>query len=51
MITLTFTREELNRLFREGGAAALPESFNLSHEIASAVADIVLDNILGGTCL
>lgn len=51
MTTLTFTRTELNNLCRKGGAAVLPDNFELSPELASALADIVLDNLFGGVCL
>lgn len=52
MITFTFTRTELERLFREGGAiAAFPEETVISPELASALADIILEHVLGGVCL
>jgi hypothetical protein len=51
MKTVTFTRAELETLFRESGAAVLPEGFALSPELASALADIVLDHLFGGDYL
>ena len=49
--TITITRAELEKLYREGGSAVLPADFQLSPELAAALADIVLDNLFGGVCL
>ena len=52
MITVTFTRAELEKIYREGGFAVLPENLGLlSPELAAILADVVLDNLLGGACL
>jgi len=51
MMTLTFTRAELESLYREGGFAVLPEGFALSAEFAADLADIVLDHLFGGVYL
>jgi hypothetical protein len=52
MITITFTRTDLEKIYREGCFAVLPENLGLlSPELAAALADIVLDNLLGGICL
>jgi len=42
------TRKELELLYRTGGDLALPDDYKLSPELASLIADIILDEILGG---
>lgn len=51
MITLEFTRSELERLYRDGEAAAMPADWGMAPELAAAIADIILAQMFGGNYL